>query len=142
MNQDQHDKPSVLFICARNSGKSQMAAALLKHLAGDRIRVDSAGTNPGEQINELSARAFAELGADMTGHPPKRIDANLIRAADLVVVLGREAGIDPIAGTPVETWDTDEPSLRGIDGIERMRLIRDVIAQRVHQLADRLTATA
>jgi arsenate-mycothiol transferase len=127
-----------LFVCVRNSGKSQMAAALARQAAGDTIDVESAGTAPGATINALSAQALAELGVDITTQRPKPVTEQLIEDADLVVVLGRDAQVDPSDGTPVEQWDTDEPSDRGIVGIERMRLVRDDIARRVADLARRL----
>ncbi len=133
------DKLSVLFVCRRNGGKSQMAAGLMRKEAGDLIDVCSAGTEPGDAINELSAQSLAEVGIDITGEHPKPIDPELLRGVDRVVVLGREAKIDDVDGVQIEYWDTDEPSERGIDGIERMRLVRDDIAARVRQLAADLT---
>ena len=132
------DRPSVLFVCVKNGGKSQMAAGLMRQLAGDTVTVESAGTQPGTTVNALSAESLAELGVDISDQTPKRVTDDLIGAADLVVVLGRDAVVEPKDGTPVEQWDTDEPSERGIDGIERMRLVRDDIAARVRDLATRL----
>ncbi|AQA02710.1 phosphatase [Mycobacterium sp. MS1601] len=133
--------PSVLFVCVKNGGKSQMAAGLLRQLAGDSVIVHSAGTKPGNAINDLSARALLEVGVDITGEHPKPVDYRLARVVDLVVTLGREAHLEPLPGTPVQNWDTDEPSERGIDGLERMRLVRDDIATRVRQLHTTLTGT-
>jgi len=134
--------PSVLFVCVRNGGKSQMAAGLMRHVAGDRVEVHSAGTQPGEKINALSAETLAEVGADMSGETPKPVDPELLRRVDLVVTLGREAQLDVPDGAELRNWDTDEPSTRGIDGIERMRLIRDDIAARVDELLTELAARA
>jgi arsenate-mycothiol transferase len=133
------DIPSVLFVCVKNAGKSQMAAGLMSKVAGDTVRVYSAGTEPGVAINQLSAESLAEVGIDISAETPKSIDAELIRRVDVVVTLGREAHVEPVAGTSFENWDTDEPSERGIDGIERMRLVRDDIATRVADLAERLS---
>ena len=130
--------PSVLFVCVKNGGKSQMAAGLMRKAAGDRVVVDSAGTSPGSAVNALSAESLLEVGVDITAESPKALTEDLVRAADLVVTLGREATVDAADGTPVESWDTDEPSERGIEGIERMRLVRDDIARRVDELLDRL----
>ena len=133
--------PSVLFVCVKNGGKSQMAAALMRQLAGDRVEVHSAGTRPGSTVNALSAEAVAELGADMSGETPTAIDPDLLRRVNRVVVLGDEAVVeydDDNAGT-IETWRTDEPSHRGIGGMERMRLVRDDIAGRVSALYAELT---
>lgn len=128
--------PSVLFICVKNGGKSQMAAGLMRQLAGDRVAVYSAGTKPGTAVNGLSAQALLEVGVDISAETPKPVDPDVVSQVDLVVTLGREARLDPIPGMRVENWDTDEPSDRGIDGIERMRLIRDDIAGRVRHLLD------
>ncbi len=126
--------PSVLFVCVKNGGKSQMAAGLMRQLVGDSVVVHSAGTEPGSTVNDLSTQALHEVGVDITGEQPTLIDYQLARDVDLVVTLGREVQLDPLPGTQVQNWDTDEPSERGIDGLERMRLVRDDIAARVHQL--------
>ena len=140
--------PSVLFVCVRNGGKSQMAAALMRLQAGDRVEVHSAGTDPGTKVNALAAEVVAEVGADMAGRVPTAVDPDLARRVDRVVVLGAEATLDsddhdhdddanPLSP---EVWLTDEPSDRGIDGLERMRLVRDDIAGRVTTLLAELTA--
>lgn len=131
--------PSVLFVCVKNGGKSQMAAGLMRQLAGDTVTVHSAGTKPGGAVNDLSAQALLEVGVDITGEQPTPVDYELARDVDLVVTLGREAKLDPLPGTRVENWDTDEPSDRGIDGLERMRLVRDDITARVQRLHTTLT---
>ena len=131
-------RPSVLFVCVKNGGKSQMAAGLMRQFAGEDIEVHSAGTAPGASINALSAESLLEVGVDITGEHPKPIDPALIRDVDVVVILGREARVEQVAGPQFETWETDEPSERGIDGIERMRLIRHDIAARVRHLAQQL----
>ena len=134
-------RPSVLFVCVKNGGKSQMAAALMEHHAAGAVEVHSAGTKPGESINALSAEVVAEVGADMSGGHPKPIDPELLARVDRVVVLGDEARVDPVPGmrTTIQTWHTDEPSARGIEGIERMRLVRDDIDARVRALLTELT---
>ncbi len=110
----------------------------MRKIAGEAMQVHSAGTKPGDTINALSAQALAEVGVDITKETPKLIDPRLVREVDIVVTLGREVHVDPVSGTLFENWDTDEPSDRGIDGIERMRLVRDDIARRVEDLLDRL----
>lgn len=136
----ENPKPSVLFVCVKNGGKSQMAAGLMRKLAGDAVDVHSAGTKPGSAVNTLSAESLTEVGVDISTETPKAVDPQRIRDVDYVITLGSEAHVEPIAGTHFETWETDEPSERGIDGIERMRLVRDDIAQRVEDLFKRLTA--
>lgn len=138
--------PSVLFVCVKNSGKSRMAAALMRHHAaqtGAVIDVHSAGTEPGQSTNQLSADVIAELGADMTGETPRLIDPDLVQAMDRVVVLGNEAHVEPVKGMTgtIRTWHTDEPSARGIEGAERMRLVRDDIDARVRTLLAEFTDT-
>jgi arsenate-mycothiol transferase len=130
--------PSVLFVCVKNGGQSQMAAGLMRKIAGDTVTVDSAGTEPGSAINRLSAATLLEVGVDISDQTPKQLTDDLIRRSDLIVVLGRDAQVMPKDGTPVEVWDTDEPSERGIDGIERMRLVRDEINRRIEKLAQQL----
>ena len=134
--------PSVLFVCVRNGGKSQMAAGLMRKAAGDRVEVHSAGTQPGSKINALSAEVLAEVGADMSGETPRPIDPELLRTVDLVVTLGRDAVVEVPSGVELRNWDTDEPSERDIEGIERMRLVRDDIDARVHALLAELAPTA
>ena len=135
--------PSVLFVCVKNGGKSQMAAALMRQAAGDRVEVHSAGTHPGTATNAESAAAVAQVGADMSDQAPKPIDPALLARVDRVVVLGSEAVVTPLPGMAgtIETWETVEPSTDGIGGAERMRLIRDDIAARVTILATELTTT-
>lgn len=122
----------------RNGGTSQMAAGLMRRTAGEGIDVESAGTRPGTSVNALSAQALSEVGVDISGRTPQLLTEEMVRGADLVVTLGREASVEAVGGTPVENWDTDEPSTRGIEGIERMRLVRDDIAERVEALSGRL----
>jgi len=135
------ERPTVLFVCVKNGGKSQMAAALARHRAGDAVEVHSAGTRPGGAINALSADVVAEVGADMSGETPRAIDPGLLRRADRVVVIGGEARVEPVEGMrgTIETWETDEPSERGIEGAERMRLVRDDIDARVQALLAELS---
>ena len=135
---DAVNKPSVLFVCVKNAGKSQMAAGLMSKIAGDAVQVYSAGTKPGTAVNTLSAEVLSEVGVDITDQTPKSMDPRIVQDVDVVVTLGREAHIEPVPGTQFENWDTDEPSERGIDGIERMRLVRDDIVARVSDLAARL----
>ncbi|WP_280401300.1 low molecular weight phosphatase family protein [Nocardia carnea] len=130
----------VLFVCVRNSGKSQMAAGLMRQASAGEVVALSAGTVPGEKLNALSLAALAEVGVDISGGVPKPVDAGLLARADLVVLLGHEAQLDVPVGVRVRRWETDEPSLRGIEGIQRMRLVRDDIAARVHDLATELSS--
>lgn len=136
--------PHVLFVCVKNGGKSQMAAGLLRRAVAAHpdapVTVTSAGTRAGTALNAQSAQSLAEVGVDISDQRPRQLTDDLVAAADLVVVLGDEAHVDPVDGTPVEVWRTDEPSARGIEGLERMRLVRDDIAARVDELHHRLTS--
>ncbi len=133
-------RPTVLFVCVKNGGKSQMAAGLTKKAAGDTVTVTSAGTRPGTAVNALSAESLQEVGIDITHETPKALTPEMVAAATVVVTLGRDAKVDPVPGPRFQNWDTDEPADRGIDGIERMRLVRDDIAARVDQLTATLGA--
>ncbi len=135
--------PSVLFICVKNGGKSQMAAALMRQRAAGEVQVSSAGTRPGDDVNALSAQVVAEFGASMQGARPRAIDPEQLRAVDRVVLVGGEAVVDAVNGMrgSIETWDIDEPSERGVEGVERMRLVRDDINAHVQDLYRELTRT-
>lgn len=134
-------KPAVLFVCVKNGGKSQMAAGLMKLETGNDVAVSSAGTKPGTAINGLAAEVLLDLGIDIAAERPKALTEENMRKAGLVVVLGAEAKVPVLDGVLVETWETDEPSLRGIEGRERMELVRDDIHARVKDLAARLTGS-
>ncbi|BCW65439.1 putative arsenate reductase [Arthrobacter sp. NicSoilB4] len=127
-------KPSVLFVCSKNGGKSQLAAGLMRRLANGTVTVHSAGTKPGTSLNPQSVDSLAELGVDIAGEHPKPVTDEELNAADVVVVLGSEAKVEPREGKRVEVWATDEPSERGIEGMERMRLMRNDIKARVEKL--------
>lgn len=140
---DDPTTPGVLFVCVKNAGKSQMAAGLMRRElvragAPDAVRVTSAGTRPGEAVNALSAEVLADVDVDITAEAPTLLTEEMMREAGRVVVLGAEAEVPAVDGVVVERWETDEPSLRGIEGRERMELVRDDIAARVSQLRERL----
>ena len=134
------NKPKVLFVCVGNGGKSQMAAALADKHAGEAIEIHSAGTKPATKLNAESVESISEVGADMSDGRPKAVDPQLLREADRLVILGKDAQLELPAdaqGT-LERWVTDEPSERGIEGMERMRLVRDDIDARVRALITEL----
>lgn len=135
--------PSVLFVCVGNGGKSQMAAALAEKHAGNALEIHSAGTKPGTKLNAQSVEAIAESGADMSQGTPKGVDPQVLLGVDRTVILGADAQLelpDDAHGT-LERWVTDEPSERGIEGMERMRLVRDDIDARVQKLIGELTSS-
>lgn len=131
--------PSVLFVCSKNGGKSQLAAGLMNQLADGAVTVYSAGTKPGKSLNPQAVESLSELGIDITGEHPKPITDDVLDAVDVVIVLGNEAKVEAPEGKRLEVWDTDEPSERGIEGMERMRLVRDDIKARVQKLHAELT---
>ena len=137
----QRKTPAVLFVCSKNGGKSQLAAGIMRDLAGDSIAVYSAGTKPGKSLNAQAVESLIELGIDITGEHPKPVTDEVLDTVDAVIVLGTEAKLEPHEGPRFEVWETDEPSERGIEGMERMRLVRDDIKNRVQKLYADLTQT-
>jgi arsenate-mycothiol transferase len=133
-------KPSVLFICVHNAGKSQTAEALMKHLVGEEIEVYSGGTGPDENLAADAVKALAEIGVEVEGQYPKPIDLEILKSADRVVVLGDQAKVDPVHGmkSEIETWLVIEPKEFGIAGEQRAAMVRDEILERVEQLAEDL----
>ncbi|WP_417234748.1 low molecular weight phosphatase family protein [Arthrobacter sp.] len=127
-------KPGILFVCVKNGGKSQMAGALMRHLAGDAVTVHTAGTRPGDKLNAQSVQSLAELGIEIGDEHPKPVTEDMLADVDMVITLGTEAVVEPVPGAKMRTWETDEPSTRGIEGMERMRLVRDDIRDRVEDL--------
>ncbi|TPV52541.1 low molecular weight phosphatase family protein [Pseudarthrobacter phenanthrenivorans] len=135
----QEKTPSVLFVCSKNGGKCQLAAGLMRDLAGGNVAVYSAGTKPAKDLNPQAVESLAELGIDVSGEYPKPVTDEVLDSVDAVVVLGTEAKLEPREGKRFEVWETDEPSERGIEGMERMRLVRDDIKARVQSLYTELT---
>ncbi|XSS48216.1 low molecular weight phosphatase family protein [Propionibacteriaceae bacterium Y2011] len=114
----------------------------MRHHVGSTVDVHSAGTHPGSGLNAESVASLTEVGASVGGEHPKPIDPELLDTVDRVILLGQEVSIDNPGTAPIERWYTDEPSTRGITGMERMRLIRDDITQRIAQLATELRTPA
>jgi arsenate-mycothiol transferase len=132
-------KPAVLFVCSKNGGKSQLAAGLMNQLANGSVTVYSAGTKPGKSLNPQAVESLTELGIDISSEHPKPVTEDVLDVVDAVIVLGTEAKLEPREGTRFEVWETDEPSERGIEGMERMRLVRDDIGSRVRDLYEDLS---
>jgi arsenate reductase len=136
------DKPSVLFVCVHNAGRSQMAAALLAHLAGDRIEVRSAGTEPAEQINPAAIAALAELGIDITAAAPRVLTEDAVQSSDVVITMGCGDTCPYFPGVSYRDWNLKDPAGQPLATV---RAIRDDIAKRVQALVNELlptTATA
>lgn len=127
--------PSVLFVCVHNAGRSQMAAGLLAHLAGDRIEVRSAGTQPGDRINPAAAAAMAEIGIDITAATPKVLTDAAVETSDVVITMGCGDTCPYFPGVSYRDWKLDDPAGQPIEVVRR---IRDEIAERVRALIDEL----
>jgi arsenate reductase len=126
-------KPSVLFVCVHNAGRSQMAAGWLAQLAGDRIEVRSAGSEPADQINPVAVEAMREVGVDITAEQPKLLSVDAVRDSDVVITMGCGDTCPIFPGKRYEDWDLTDPSGQGIDVVRR---VRDEIKDRVQTLID------
>jgi arsenate reductase (thioredoxin) len=125
------DKPSVLFVCVHNAGRSQMAAGWLRHLAGDRVEVRSAGSAPGEHINPSAVEAMAEVGIDISSQTPKKLEWETAEAADVIITMGCGDACPIFPGKRYEDWELEDPAGKGVDAV---RPIRDEIKARVEKL--------
>jgi arsenate reductase len=130
------DAPVVLFVCVHNAGRSQMAAAFLEELAGDRVAVRSAGTAPAEGVHPVVVEAMRETGIELAGRVPTRLLEDHIRAADVVVTMGCGDECPFFPGRRYEDWDLPDPAGRPI---EEVRGIRDEIRRRVEAILPTLT---
>ena len=128
-------KPSVLFVCVHNAGRSQMAAGYLRDIAGDRIEVRSAGSMPADQINPTAVQAMAEFGIDITAEQPKVLTTEAVQASDVVITMGCGDACPFFPGKRYEDWKLDDPAGQGIDAV---RPIRDDIRERIQQLVSEL----
>ncbi len=124
-------KPSVLFVCVHNAGRSQMAAGYLRHLAGGRVEVRSAGSIPAEQINPVAVEAMREEGIDITAEQPKILTTEAVQDSDVVITMGCGDACPFFPGKRYEDWKLKDPAGQGIDAV---RLIRDEIKQRIETL--------
>ena len=125
------EKPTVLFVCVHNAGRSQMAAGWLRHLAGDRVEVRSAGSEPAERVNPAAVAAMAEVGIDITGNTPRLLEFDTAYAADVVITMGCGDACPVFPGKRYEDWKLDDPAGKDISGV---RPIRDEIRRRVENL--------
>ncbi|OBG95361.1 heat-shock protein HtpX [Mycobacterium sp. E3251] len=131
-------KPSVLFVCVHNAGRSQMAAALLSTKAEDRIEVRSAGTQPADEINPVAIAAMAELGIDITAASPKVLTGDDVQRSDVVITMGCGDTCPYFPGVSYRDWKVPDPAGQPLAAV---RAIRDDIAQRVEALIAELLPT-
>jgi len=129
------DRPTVLFVCVHNAGRSQMAAGYLAHLGEGRIEVLSAGSAPAGQVNPVAVEAMLEEGIDITSEQPKVLTTDAVQLADVVVTMGCGDECPFFPGKRYEDWVLDDPAGQGIDSV---RPIRDEIRRRVEALVAEL----
>ncbi len=140
-HQERHpmSKPSVLFVCVHNAGRSQMAAGWLRHLAGDTVEVRSAGSAPADTINPAAVEAMAEVGIDIADQKPKILEYDTVESSDVIVTMGCGDACPYFPGKRYEDWKLDDPAGQGVAAV---RPIRDEIKTRIEKLlADLVPAT-
>ncbi|WP_224273013.1 arsenate reductase ArsC [Streptomyces sp. LS1784] len=123
--------PSVLFVCVHNAGRSQMAAAFLSHLGGDRVEVRSAGSAPADTVNPAVVEALAEAGIDISAEVPKVLTVEAVQASDVVITMGYGDACPYFPGRRYLDWKLEDPAGQGVDAV---RPIRDQIEQRIRGL--------
>ena len=128
-------KPSVLFVCVHNAGRSQLAAALLAHLSGGAVEVRSAGSAPADQVNPAAVQALAEVGIDIAAERPKILTGQAVRESDVVITMGCGDICPFYPGKRYEDWVLDDPAGKDVAAV---RPIRDEIRRRVEALIDEL----
>ena len=128
-------KPSVLFVCVHNAGRSQMAQGWLRHLAGEAVDVRSAGSEPGNQINPIAVEAMREVGIDITTETPRILTVDAVRGSDVVITMGCGDTCPIFPGKRYEDWDLTDPAGQPIDVV---RQVRDEIRDRVQHLVSDL----
>ena len=132
-------KPSVLFVCVHNAGRSQMAAGWLRALAGDAVEVRSAGSIPADQVNPAAVEAMAEVGIDITDQTPKVLTTEAVEASDVVVTMGCGDACPVFPGTRYLDWALEDPAGKGVQSV---RPIRDEIETRIRRLLAELDVPA
>jgi arsenate reductase len=125
------EKPTVLFVCVHNAGRSQMAAGYLQHLAGDRIEVMSSGSAPKDQINPVAAEVMLEEGIDIRHNEPKILTDEQVHASDVVITMGCGDACKFYPGKRYEDWELADPAGQDADAV---RVIRNDIRRRIEQL--------
>ena len=137
------ERPEVLFVCVHNAGRSQMAAGFLLKLAGDRVKVRTAGSEPADEINPVAVQAMREVGVDLSERSPKPLTNEYVREADIVITMGCGDACPIYPGKRYEEWELEDPAGKDLDAVRR---IRDEIEARVRRLlgglADRRAESA
>ncbi|MDY1004355.1 arsenate reductase ArsC [Curtobacterium sp. CFBP9011] len=128
-------RPTVLFVCVHNAGRSQMAAGFLRAIAGDRVDVFSAGSEPADQVNQVAVAAMQEVGIDIVGRTPEVLTTDAVRHADVVVTMGCGDACPVFPGKRYEDWELTDPA--GLP-LEAVRPIRDDVRGRVERLVSTL----
>ena len=139
MSTETAKKPSVLFVCVHNAGRSQMAAAFLTALGKGEIEVRSAGSQPADKINPSAVEAMAELGIDMSAEVPKVLTTEAVQASDVVITMGCGDECPYFPGKRYEDWVLEDPAGKGVESV---RPIRDEIKTRIEGLIDSLIPAA
>ena len=125
------DRPSVLFVCVHNAGRSQMAAGWLEHLGQGRVEVRSAGSMPADQVNPAAVQAMAEVGIDLTGQQPKVLTYEAVDVSDVVITMGCGDACPVLPGKQYLDWALEDPAGQGVEAV---RPIRDEIRRRIEEL--------
>ena len=133
------DKPSVLFVCVHNAGRSQMAAAFLTHLSQGVVDVRSAGSEPADRVNPAAVAAMAEIGIDIAAEQPKILTTEAVKASDVVITMGCGDTCPFYPGKRYEDWVLEDPAGKEVDAV---RPIRDEIRRRVENLLSELVPTS
>jgi protein-tyrosine-phosphatase len=129
------ERPSVLYVCVHNAGRSQMAAAYTRHLSGGAVEVRSAGSEPADQVNPSAVAAMAEEGIDITAETPKILTTDAVKVSDVVITMGCGDTCPIYPGKRYEDWELEDPAGKGVDSV---RPIRDEIRKRVLTLLEEL----
>ncbi|ASW55578.1 arsenate reductase ArsC [Plantactinospora sp. KBS50] len=129
-------RPSVLFVCVHNAGRSQMAAGWLRHLAGDTVEIRSAGSEPADRLNPVAVEAMREVGIDITAAQPRLLDWQAARDSDVIITMGCGDTCPVFPGKRYEDWKLADPAGQPLDAV---RVVRDEIRVRVARLLDELT---
>ena len=132
-------RPSVMFVCVHNAGRSQMAAGFMTALSGGRVEVRSAGSMPADQVNPVAVEAMAEVGIDITAERPKILTADAVQSSDAVITMGCGDACPYFPGVRYEDWVLEDPAGKGIETVRR---VRDEIRGRVETLLVELLPTA